>query len=70
MVWTEPLQEANVKHDDGRTYDFYRASTRTGRARNQKQVSDLMVDGWTAYYRWLADLKERLPVRASRPQSD
>ena len=69
MVWTE-LQDANVKHDNGRTYDFYRASARTGRTRGQKQVSDLLVDGWSAYYRWLADLKRRLPVHASRRQPD
>ena len=59
-----------MKYDDGRMYDFYRASTGTGREPAQKQVSDLLVDGWSAYYRWLADLKKRLPVRESRRRPD
>lgn len=64
------LQDANVKYDDEPTYDFYRASPRTGPGRGQKQVSDLLVDGWNAYYRWLADLKRRLPARTARRQPD
>ena len=64
------LQDAKVKNDNSRTYDFCRAKTRTGRPHGQKQVSDLLVDGWSAYYRWLAELKRRLPVRMSRRQPD
>ena len=59
-----------VKDDESRTYDFYRAQTRTGCARGQKQVSDLLVDGWSAYYRWLAELKRRLPLPASPRRRD
>ena len=59
------LQDATVKNDS-RTYDFCRTDMRNPRARQDRRVSDLLVDGWSAYYRWLAQLKRQLPVRARR----
>lgn len=61
------LQDVNVKNDNGRTYDFYRAGKRN---RTDRRVSDLLIDGWSAYYRWLAELKKRLPVNTNARQTD
>ena len=59
-----------MKQKNRRTYDFYHAKKRSARTRGDRQVADLLVDGWSAYYRWLAELKKRLPVGAPARQPD
>lgn len=70
FVKAQAPQDAKVKQDNGRTYDFYRAKMRGASQRRNNQVSDLLVDGWSAYYRWLAELNRRLPMGKSARQPD
>ncbi len=59
-----------MKQDNSRTFDFCEARHHTRRPGGDRRVSSLLVDGWSAYYRWLAELKNRLTESQSTRQPD